>query len=423
MALTAARAKTVGNSILAMFFIQGFVQTTYLPRIPELIKQLEVSFTTWGLIIGLSGAGGILGLIFTNRLISRFGTKVMTIVGGSLQAAFLGALAFTNSPFIFFVLQAAMGFAGSMLNIALNSQSVALQKALNKVVIGKFHAAWSIGAASSAGIAGFFATFMPLTIHLTLIPLVGIVVIFLAGSKMLSGAEDGHGKSGKASKASTAKKIPFFKSPGQVWLLAAGLFTGVFGELAMMDWSAVFAKTTMGLEPGVGAIPYTAFATTMIIGRLSIGRLTKRFHISDLSRIGGLVGSVAMMSGVLAGALLSSTDKTLALVVASALFALAGLGTAPLVPSFFSAAGYVKGLNTAQVLARMSLVNTLVVLVAKIALGALAESAGLVIAFIFPTTMMLFAALIAGVVAKRAKSNEAAANAFPATGAMSIIQE
>jgi hypothetical protein len=161
----------------------------------------------------------------------------------------------------------------------------------------------------------------------------------------------------------------------------------------------------------------------MIIGRLSIGRLTKRFHISDLSRIGGLFGSVAMMSGVLAGALLSSADKTLALVVASALFALAGLGTAPLVPSFFSAAGYVKGLNTAQVLARMSLVNTLVVLVAKIALGALAESAGLVIAFIFPTTMMLFAALIAGVVAKRAKSNEAAANAFPATGAMSIIQE
>lgn len=420
MALTSARAKTVSNAILTMFFIQGFVQTTYLPRIPELIKQLEVSFTTWGLIIGLAGAGGILGLVFTNRLISRFGTKIMTIVGGSLQAFFLGALAFTNSPFVFFLLQAAMGFAGSMLNIALNSQSVALQKALNKVVIGKFHAAWSIGAASSAGIAGFFATFMPLTVHLTLIPLLGILVIFLSGSKMLSGAEDGHGKTGKVS---TAKKIPFFKSPGQVWLLAAGLFTGVFGELAMMDWSAVFAKTTMGLEPGVGAIPYTAFATTMIIGRLSIGRLTKRYHISELSRIGGLVGAVAMMSGVLAGALLAPTDKTLALVVCSALFALAGLGTAPLVPSFFSAAGYVKGLNTAQVLARMSLVNTLVVLVAKIALGALADSAGLVIAFVFPTSMMLLAALIAGVVAKRAKSNEAAANAFPATGAMSTIQE
>ncbi|MEY2676903.1 MAG: hypothetical protein RL510_923, partial [Actinomycetota bacterium] len=48
-----------------------------LPRIPEILNQISVVFAEWGLIIGLSGVGSLLPLIFTNQLVLRFGTSIV----------------------------------------------------------------------------------------------------------------------------------------------------------------------------------------------------------------------------------------------------------------------------------------------------------------------------------------------------------
>jgi predicted MFS family arabinose efflux permease len=418
LALTAARAKSAQQALIAIFFIQGIVGLTYIPRIPELIKNINVEFATWGLIVGVAGLGALLGLLFTNRFISKFGTRRVVIFGAAFQSLFIATLGLIHDPILFFVASAAMNFAGATVNIALNSQTVALQKALNKVVIGRFHAAWSIGAAASTGLSAVLVTFMPLWLHLLLIPGIGIACLFYFGRGLLLSSEDGHGD-----KRTVVNKIPFLKSPPQVWLLAAGLFTGVFTELALMDWSSVYAKTELGLSLGLAAIPFTAFSSAMIVGRLLIGRLTKKRHISELARVAGIFGSVCLVSAVVLGALLRDSNETLALIVVSILFVGVGLGSASMVPSFFSGAGYVKGLNTAQVLARMSLVNQVLIMLAKIAMGGLAQGVGLSIAFLLPTITLFAAGVIAGVVAKRARHNEAASNAFPPTGAMGIIAE
>jgi MFS family permease len=190
----------------------------------------------------------------------------------------------------------------------------------------------------------------------------------------------------------------------------------------MMDWSAVFAKTELGLNASLGAVPYAVFTGAMIVGRLLIGRLTKRWHISELSKWGGLVGATAFGLGVFLGPLLAQQDKYLGLAVLAFLWAIFGFGLAPMVPSFFSAAGYVKGLSTAQTLARMSLANALVIIGAKIAMGAVAEGVSLSVAFIMPTIMLFVAGLLAGVVAKRSKRSEAVANAFPLTGPIGVVE-
>ena len=245
MAMTKARANQANNAIAAIFFIQGIVGVTQIPRIPELIEQVGADFGVWGLISGLAGLGGMLGLLYTSRLIARFGTKNVTIFGGTGQALFVMALIFAHDPMTYLLFTALGALSGSTLNISINSQSVALQKALNRVIIGRFHAAWSIGATISAVLSGFLATFMPLWLHLLLIPGLGIIALFIFGRNLLVASEDGHG-SGQTKN----KKTNFFKMPGQVWLLSAGLFTGVFGERAMMDWSAVYAKNVRLLDAG-----------------------------------------------------------------------------------------------------------------------------------------------------------------------------
>jgi MFS family permease len=415
---SSAKSKSAQFALVSAFFIQGFLAITYLPRIPEIIDQIDVSFGVWGLIIGLAGLGSLIPLLITNRLIGKYGTRPIVRISSVLIVVTTASLGFATNGWMYFLFHALMMFSMSFFNIAVNAQSVMLQKKVKKVILGKFHAAWSIGAGISAAVSGILASFMSLQLHLILVGVLALVAFEVSIRKMLTPSEDGHHEERQAS-----KKVPFFKSPNQLWLLAFGFFAGVFPELVMMDWSAVFAKQIMLLNPTLGAIPFTVFTLAMIVGRLLIGKATAKYNISDLSKWGGIFGSVAMLLGVVLAPPLVSYNPILALAVLSFFWGIAGFGLAPMVPSFFGAAGHVSGLTTAQALSRMSLVNAIAVIVAKIFMGALAQGIGLVLAFIFPIAMMFIAGVLAGRVAKTAKRKEAMDNAFPLTGPISVVDD
>jgi MFS family permease len=418
LSLTPERLKSAQTALAVFFFTQGFVAITFIPRIPEIIEQIDVSFAVWGLIIGLAGIGALLPLLVANRLIGRFGTRPVINISSVFISLSVMSLAWAPNGLVFFLFQTLMMFSMSFFNIAINAQSVMLQKRVKQVIIGKFHAAWSIGAGASAALSGVIASFVSLQVHLFVVPLFCLVVFQIFVRSMLAPEEDGHKEEKQAS-----KKVPFLKSPNQLWLLALGLFTGVFLELVMMDWSALFAQQVMLLSPTLGAVPYASFMIAMIAGRLLITRATKKYHISELSKWGGIYGSIMMALGLILAPALVYQNPILALVVLSVFWALGGFGLAPLVPSFFGAAGHVSGLTTSQALARMALLNSLAVIGAKVIMGGLAESVGLQIAFVLPIVLMFIAGILSGRLAKQAKRKEAVENAFPITGSLTVIDE
>lgn len=417
MSIKAERAKTVRSALTAIFFLQGALGTVMIPRVPEIIEQIDVNFTAWGAILGFSGLGALIGLMYANRYIVRFGSRRVLEVTSVASALLLVSIPFITNAWIFFAIQAAMAFTGSCFNIALNMQGVVLQKMLNRTLIGKFHAVWSIGAASSAAISAVLATFLPMWLHFLLIPGVSAVILYIASTRSLTAEEIGRSSERKAE-----KKSPFWKAPSQLWLLSAGLFAGVFPEAAITDWSAVFGKKVLGLDAGLSALPYTLFVGAMILARLSIGRLTKNRHVGVISFWGGLFGSVAMGAGALLGPALAAQDPILGLTATSILWFFAGLGIGPMSPSFMSAAGYVKGLTTAQALSRMSLISSVLFIGGKFVMGAIAQDVNLVAAFMLPTALFCIAGLIAGAMAKRAEAEKAAIeDAFPITGPIGVV--
>jgi predicted MFS family arabinose efflux permease len=418
LSLTPERLKSAQTALAVFFFTQGFVAITFIPRIPEIIEQIGVSFAVWGLIIGFAGIGSLLPLLVANRLVGRFGTRPIINVSSVFIVLSVMSLAWAPNGFVFFLFQTVMMFSMSFFNIAINAQSVMLQKKVKQVIIGKFHAAWSIGAGASAALSGIMASFVSLQVHLFVVPLVCLVVFQVYVRSMVSPDEDGHKEEKQAS-----KKVPFFKSPNQLWLLALGLFTGVFLELVMMDWSALFSQQVMLLSPTLGAVPFATFMLAMIGGRLLITKATKKYHISELSKWGGIYGSIMMALGLVLAPPLVEYNQILALAVLSFFWALGGFGLAPLVPSFFGAAGHVAGLTTSQALARMSLLNSLAVIGAKVVMGGLAEGVGLQIAFVLPIVLMFIAGILSGRLAKQAKRKEAVENAFPITGSLTVIDE
>lgn len=417
MSIKAERAKGIRSALTAIFFLQGALGTVMIPRVPELIDQINVNFTAWGAILGFSGLGALVGLMFANRYIVTFGSRRVLEVSSVVSALLLISLPFITNAWIFFLVQAAMAFTGSCFNIALNMQAVVLQKMLNRTLIGKFHAVWSIGAASSAALSAVMATFLPMWLHFLLIPSIAALILYIASTRTLTAEEIG-----KSSERKPEKKSPFWKAPSQLWLLAAGMFAGIFPEAAITDWSAVFGKKVLGLDAGLSAMPYTLFVGAMIIARLSIGRLTRNRHVGVISFWGGLFGSVAMGAGALLGPVLAAQDPILGLTATSALWFLAGLGIGPMSPSFMTAAGNVKGLTTAQALSRMSLISSVLFMGGKFVMGAIAQDVNLVAAFMLPTALLCIAGLISGAMAKRAEAEKAAVqDAFPMTGPIGII--
>ena len=192
----------------------------------------------------------------------------------------------------------------------------------------------------------------------------------------------------------------------------------------MMDWSAVFSDDVLGLDPSRGAIPYTVFVTAMIIGRFGSSWVTKRMHFSAMSAWGGIVGSVFMAAGVVFATVFAHSDVNLALTLQVICYAVAGLGMASMVPSFYSAAGDTRGLSTAQALSRMSFANAVLVMIAKAVMGGLAKNVGLVNAMIFPLVSFFVAGLISAYVAKHSKRIKAEQlEAYPATGPIAGIPE
>jgi len=177
------------------------------------------------------------------------------------------------------------------------------------------------------------------------------------------------------------------------------------------------------LDAGRGAIPYTGFSIALIVGRTLINPLGKRWHLSSIARFAGIMSAIAITAAITIAPPFAADQPDLALFLTTFFFVIAGLGCAPVVPSFMSAAGHVAGLNTAQVLARMSLVTSVAIMIIKILMGRTAEDFGVQYAFVFAVGGMFISGILAGVVAKRAKTQESPANSYPATGAMQIVSE
>ena len=103
MPLPPARLKSAQTALAVFFFTQGFVAITFIPRIPEIIEQIGVSFAVWGLIIGFAGIGSLLPLLLANRLVGRFGTRPIINLSSVFIVLSVMSLAWAPNGFVFFV--------------------------------------------------------------------------------------------------------------------------------------------------------------------------------------------------------------------------------------------------------------------------------------------------------------------------------
>lgn len=349
------RASRVARwSVSSVFFLVGVGTANWAVRIPALQSALHLSDGQLGIaLLGVS-AGAIVAMPLSGRLVARLGSKPVTLAGAIAFACALALPALAPSlPWLLAAL-VALGLTNGVLDVAMNAQAAAIQVGYTTPIMGGVHAFYSLGGLVGAAVGGRVAARgIPVATHLAVVGACVCVIAVVASSRMLPAHTDA-----VKHRASLKGHMGIL---GALGLLA---FFVLFGEGAMMNWSAVYLKNVVGTGPGMAAAGYAAFSLLMFVGRAVGDGLTSRLGSQRLTRIGGAIATAGM---------------TVALVLPHPLAVIAGFGAVGaglsiIFPIVLAAASRTPGVAPGSALALVSMCGYSGLLAGPPLIGAVANA-------------------------------------------------
>jgi fucose permease len=319
-------------AVTITFIINGFTAGTFVARIPDFKRILDVSNGTLGLSLLFVSIGVFVALKPAGRNAAKFGSQpvifwstLVLAISCILVGSLFNLQWFWFSLFIF-------GFAIATQDVSMNAHAVVVEQRANRRLMSVFHGMFSVGTLIGGVLGGLFSQWevTPMQQAMTL---AGIYVIaaLLIKPLFLPAEVDKHDFSTGA-----RAKHPFI-----FWIFGLfGLFAAI-SEGAAGDWGGVLARDAFGATPFISTLPYIVFCTAMIIGRFSGDYLAHRFGASIIIATGGLISGTGLTTGLFIGGVP-------AIMVA---WFLLGLGLSVVIPLMFSAAGTLASTKYAGIIA------------------------------------------------------------------------
>jgi MFS family permease len=358
-------------SISGVFFLNGLCFSAWYARVPAIQEQLELSPGELGIALFGAPLGLVVAQPLAGALTVRHGSRPLVAAAPLyMLAVVLPALAVDLVTL--FLAVTAVGAANGVLDIAMNTQGVAVERTLERRLFSSLHAAFSFGALAGAGSAAAVAAagIDPLP-HLAADALLAaaIAAILARGLVRDRGQPEG----------------PRFARPSRR-LAALGVIAlcALMAEGAVFDWSGVYLAEETGAAAGAAPLGLTAFALTMGVGRLLGDGVAERIGAATAVRGGALIAALGI------GAALAFPEPGPAI----AGFAAMGLGLSVLFPLTLRAAG-MHGEGSGPSLAAVSTLGYVGFLAGPPLIGALADASSLRAALSLIAVLCLVAALSA----------------------------
>lgn len=158
---------------------------------------------------------------------------------------------------------------------------------------------------------------------------------------------------------------------GIVLFIGILCFIAFLTEGAMLDWSAVFLISERNISPAYAGLGFTAFATTMTIGRLTGDKIVHRFGGQQVVMGGALLAATGLLISIIA------PTWQLALVG----YALIGAGCSNIVPVMYSAVGRQSTMPESLAIPAITTLGYAGILIGPALIGFVAHATSLAIAF------------------------------------------
>jgi len=371
------------KTLTKLFFLFGFGIMSWIPRFPDFKDRLGLTNGQFGSIISLGNLGGLISLITIGHVVHKLGSYKVLIASTCLLYFGFFLLANISSSLIFIPVIILVGYSISAFHISVNSQAFDSQTRITKPIIVKLHGTWALGAVITGIVSGFLIGRVSTSIQLDIVYIVVFLITIQNINKLKSIAlapqtEDDH---------YSIKQI--FSSIRFDRLIAGGMICAISLEIAMGDWSNIFAHEYLNIESGLITLPYILFMSALIMGRFNISRIITRMPIGRAANIGAITGGSFFLAGVTASILVGDTHKYWAFGLFSIGCFFAGLGTSFITPSFFNAASARSPLPSSVVIGQVGLINNLLIFGGKWVIAWTAQFTSLAIALLIPAIMAL----------------------------------
>ncbi len=344
----------------AYFLLSGICFSSWASRIPTLKTNYNLSEEELGNLLMIMPASAIIGIPLSGWLVAKFDSRTPLQIASVAFLLSLFALSWDLSLIGIAFALVIFSVALRIINIAINTQSLAIQEKFEKKIVGSFHGVWSIG-----GILGvLFSTIMlkydiSIFWHFLFIAIFGCLIILSMFPFLI-----------KNDRAKVGAKFKLGKPSKYITLLGFMVFFAAICEGGMYDWNGVYLKEVV--KQDVFTYGYLLLMICMTVSRLTIDKLMERFGMQKLY----IAGSLMVMLGVL----IAVVFPTLYPVLLG--FCMIGFGISGLYPMTFILAGKSKKYSIAIVMSIISTYSTVGMFLGPPLIGYLAHAFGLQKAFI-----------------------------------------
>jgi HAD superfamily hydrolase (TIGR01509 family) len=340
-----------------VFFADGVMIGSWASRIPAIEDRADLTSSELGLALLAMSLGALVAMPLAGWLDERVGSRriaVAALLGGG-AALWLASLAGGLSGLV--AALALFGAAFGAVNVSANAQGLAVERGYGRSIFSSFHAAFSAGGLTGAGLGGLAAAAgVDPPAHFAAVSVALALVAVAAADYLLPRAACGH-----------QEASVLVRPPRVLLVLGVAAFFTLLAEGAAADWSAVYLDGSLGTTAGVAALGYASFSLAMVASRLAGDHLNERVGPAALARGGGILAA----TGLAAALALGTTPAALAG------FAAMGAGLGVVVPVLFRAGGSTPGVPAGVGIAAVSTVGFLGFLAGPPAIGIAADTVGL----------------------------------------------
>ena len=320
-----------GAAVATAFLLNGLSFGVWAARIPAVQAQTHLDEAGLGFALLGAAVGAVLTMTVGGALGGKFGTHVMTsitLIGVGLMTPIIGASSDFTSPLLSLFV---FGIAQGTMDVSMNANGLAVERAGSGPIMSRLHATWSIGAFVGALVSAQVAAAG-----------IGVLSEFAVAGVVL--ALGGVGLRFTMLPDKHAEGARLRRPTGRLMLLGALALFGLLAEGSATDWSGVYLRRTLESTEVMAALAVATFTGSMALARLFGDRLTLT------------LGPSRLVSG---GATLAAIGLGLALALATpwiaiAGFGLMGLGLAAVIPTLFRAAGSQPGIPSSAGIAAVS---------------------------------------------------------------------
>ena len=293
------------NAVMTGFALGGVTVSTWGPRLPQLRADLGIGDASIGVVLAGVTVGSTGGLLASAAVLGRLGSRravrtMLWLVAVGIATIGLGAGVVHSVPAaaVGFVL---VGFGIGGVDVVLNVEGAAVERAAGRTLMPLMHAAWSAGAIAGAGIgAGSAALGLPVAVQFTA-EAVLIAVAAAVAVRFLPATETTPPASERPPVGERVRAWLGGWQDGRLLLIGMVMLGVELGEGTANSWLTLAVRDGHQRTDAVAALFFVAFAAGETLARVVGGPLVDRLGRVRTVRVTTALGAFGILLFVVAG--------------------------------------------------------------------------------------------------------------------------